>query len=302
MDDESISQDKASGSLEGPRRSQPSESATTPEAPQPQSDQEELQEVKRELTGYERSTLLWTKVIVGINLLTCLFIGLQFREMKSGGSDTHALAQAANTQAAKMGNMSDAANKIGQAAQNMVAQEQRIADNSKSALDASNTQSRDALDAAIDASHLDQRAWIGVHEIEADFSGSEVSTKMSFINSGKTPAKNVICWGAAEALHSEKEITIPQSPPFTYPTVIEPGLEQDINGTVHIVAKDQAAKLLFLSVTHETVYMYGAMIYWDIFKRQHWVKFCFFMEPNGKDWVPCEEHKNDTGDGPLPPN
>jgi hypothetical protein len=52
-----------------------------PETGQPEPNNE-LGEVKRELTGYEKSTLRWTRVVVGINVITCLFIGLQFYEMQ----------------------------------------------------------------------------------------------------------------------------------------------------------------------------------------------------------------------------
>jgi len=65
---------------------------------QPQPDSE-LQEVKKELTGYEKSTLKWTRVIVGVNVLTLFFIGLQWYEMNSGSKDTHTLAEAAKESA-----------------------------------------------------------------------------------------------------------------------------------------------------------------------------------------------------------
>ena len=79
--------------------------------------------------------------------------------MRSGGQDTHDLAIAAGKQADKMKDMSDAADKIRQAAEGMVTQEQRIADNAQKSLDAGNKQSKAALDFTIAASRLDQRAW-----------------------------------------------------------------------------------------------------------------------------------------------
>ncbi len=79
--------------------------------------------------------------------------------MKSGSADTHDLAVAAKAQADKMKSMSDAADKIRQAAQDMVTQDQRIADNSQKAIEASNKRSAEVLKATIDASNQDQRAW-----------------------------------------------------------------------------------------------------------------------------------------------
>src|ERR1700691_5084938 len=121
---------------------------------------------KREMTGFERSTLRWAKVAVFMSALAAIFVCLQWWEMHQGGTDTHALAVAADTQAKKMTDMSTAADKIRQAAEGMVAQEQRIADNAEKALNASNKQSKQVLDASIASSRLDQRAWIGVEHID----------------------------------------------------------------------------------------------------------------------------------------
>jgi hypothetical protein len=119
--------------------------------------------------------------------------GWTLREIHTGAADTHALAQAADTQAKKMGNMSDAADRIRQAAEGMVTQEQRIADNARTALNASNRQSKTALDATIESSRLDQRAWIGVDQlVPQEFSETKgIRVAIVFLNSGKTPARNV---------------------------------------------------------------------------------------------------------------
>ncbi len=93
--------------------------------------------------------------------------------MKSGSADTHDLAVAAKTQSEKMSNMSDAADKIRQAAQDMVTQDQRIADSSQKAIEASNDQSKAAtvasnkqskasLEATIKDFQRDQRARVGL--------------------------------------------------------------------------------------------------------------------------------------------
>jgi len=155
----------------------------------------ELQDVKKELDDYQRSTLRLTWIIVGINLLTCIFIGLQWYAMQSGSTDTHTLAQAAHTQATKMGNMSDAADKIRQASQDMVAQERRIADNAQKSLAASNRQSQKVLNANITASRLDQRAWLSVEQMATDEEIAEndlLKVHIVIRNTGKTPAQNVV--------------------------------------------------------------------------------------------------------------
>src|SRR5436309_2083886 len=72
-----------------------------------------------------------------IVLLTAVIAGtsyFQWKEIHSGSSDTHTLAVAADTQAKKMADMSAAADKIREAAQGMVAQEQRMADEAEKSL------------------------------------------------------------------------------------------------------------------------------------------------------------------------
>jgi hypothetical protein len=54
---------------------------------------------KSEMNAFERSTLRWTRATFWILFITCLFISLQWREMRSGSADTSALAVAAGKQA-----------------------------------------------------------------------------------------------------------------------------------------------------------------------------------------------------------
>jgi hypothetical protein len=57
----------------------------------------QIERVQLELSGFERSTLRWTKASFGIVAATGLFICLQWFEMRSSGVDTHDLAVAAKT-------------------------------------------------------------------------------------------------------------------------------------------------------------------------------------------------------------
>jgi hypothetical protein len=90
------------------------------------------------------------------------FAGWQLYEIHSGAKDTHDLAVAAGKQADKMKDMSEAADKIRQAAEGMVTQEQRIADNAQNALDTSNRNSKAALEATIRQFQDEQRPWVGI--------------------------------------------------------------------------------------------------------------------------------------------
>jgi hypothetical protein len=101
--------------------------------------------IKHDTSSTDWLIVVLTAVIAGTSYL-------QWREIRSGGTDTHDLAVAAKTQADKMQDMSDAADKIRQAAENMVTQEQRIAGNAQQTLKATTRQAKTALDASIAAS------------------------------------------------------------------------------------------------------------------------------------------------------
>src|ERR1700691_3436894 len=75
---------------------------------------EQLTEVEKQMTGFEMATLRWAKIAVLLFGLAAVFVCAQWYEMHKGGEDTHALAQAADTQAKKMTDMSAAADKIRQ--------------------------------------------------------------------------------------------------------------------------------------------------------------------------------------------
>lgn len=141
--------------------------------------------------------MIWLTAAIAFSGFCAVGVGfMQWHEIHSGSTDTHTLAEAAKSQADRMTDVSAAADKIREAAQNMVTQDQRIADNAKKALDASNKQSRTALDAAIAQNRLDQRPWIGIGQFRvARFEETKpVTIEVHIVNSGKTPALNVTEW------------------------------------------------------------------------------------------------------------
>jgi hypothetical protein len=79
--------------------SPPQEAKPVDAIPNQPATERELAEVKNDLSGFERSTLLWTRATFGILAVTCAFICLQWCEMRSGSQDTHDLAVAAKAQA-----------------------------------------------------------------------------------------------------------------------------------------------------------------------------------------------------------
>jgi hypothetical protein len=105
----------------------------------------ELQDVKRELSGYERATLRWTIVIVAINVLTCLFIGLQSYEMKTGSVDTHNLAVASGNQAIWTQRLADSAQIQSDKTQALADRTKDLADRMKDQADQTTTIAAQAI-------------------------------------------------------------------------------------------------------------------------------------------------------------
>jgi hypothetical protein len=263
----------------------------------------EFQDVKEELGGYERSTLRWTIVIVCINALTCVFISLQWHEMKSGSVDTHALADAAKKQSEKMSNMSDAADKIRQAAQDMVIQDQRIADNARNSLDASNRQSQAALDATVKNFQRDQRAWLGVSDDTYSIAETGPETSSAIVlNTGKSPAIDILCRITGTTKLKGDDL---RDSDIIYP----PGLLTLEQGTIFpnqhfpLNAGGPSMEVGAQKIWFENVqsgawiqYFFGELRYKDVFGNDHWTHFCTQFVPATKNGTPCPIY-NDTDDG-----
>jgi hypothetical protein len=60
---------------------------------------QQLQQVEQKMSSFEKATLRWAKLAVGMSGVAALFVCLQWYEMHSGGQDTHDLAVAAGEQA-----------------------------------------------------------------------------------------------------------------------------------------------------------------------------------------------------------
>ena len=227
---------------------------------------------------------------------------LQWHEIKSGGQDTHDLAIAAGKQAAKMKDMSDAADKIRQAAEGMVAQEQRIADNAEKSLKASNNQSKTALDASIAASRQDQRAWLGVGDETYSISESgPIESSATVLNIGKSPAMDIFC--RTSGTTKLKGYTLKDSD-IVYPVEMPTIKEGTLFLNQHFPLKAGGnpmdpgqQKMWFGNVQSGDwiQYFFGEVRYEDTFGGDHWTHFCTQFVPATKAGTPCPIY-NDTDD------
>jgi hypothetical protein len=275
-----------------------------PEVPQPvdrpnaQPDPDtQLQQIEREMTGFERATLRWARVAVIMSALAALFVCLQWWEMHRGGVDTHALAEASGDAANAASDQADAAQQFSDTAEDINSRMSDAVDQLSAAAD----NAKASIRATQEAMRLDQRAWIvwagteGIPELDKPW-----TIRTHFTNSGRTPAKNVKvnCALRTAKADSALDFRVVQTDPT--PTIIAPN-----DATTHCVLNPLTVEkvtqeaLNVFSRKEIIIFIYGFVTYDDIFRKPHWVIFCHAMEPDGKSWIACKTH-NDTGDGKLP--
>lgn len=235
----------------------------------------------------KRDTRSTDWLIVLLTAAIALTSVLQWHEIRAGSSDTHTLAVAAKTQAEKMASMSDAAEKIRQAAQDMVAQDQRIADNAGKSLDASSKQSRDALNVTVNNAKRDQRAWIGIRDFRVVQFEKDKSLKIDidFTNSGKTPAIHVKSYTKYGFVGGPIVLDGPlpewvQSPIFENSQAVAP---QGIYTTHLEIPSDVIVpRYDLVDEQRQIVYVFGEIDYTDLTRSPGVTTFCLFMDAQSK--------------------
>ena len=177
--------------------------------------QQQLAEVKQELSAFEKATLRWTRTTAGIGLVTAAFICLQWCEMRSGSGDTHSLAVAAGKQADRM---QDFVNRM----QSQVDRTKDLADRMKDQADRTRTIAEQAViqaraantsaDAAINTAQIgqqqldaSQRPWITEvaqigTPIEFNVNGVSITFLFTLDNIGHSPAEKV--WVEAKLINT----------------------------------------------------------------------------------------------------
>lgn len=253
--------------------------------------QGEIAKLEDRIRGAEK-WMIWLTGAIALFALGSVVVGvLQWSVIKSGGTDTHTLAVAAQTQAINMRNMSDAADKISQAAQDMVKQEQRIADNAQRALNASNKQSQRVLNANIAESQLDQRAWVGIVSLPPpkDLTlGQKATFGVIFNNTGKTPALKVMGM-IAESPFPQNQSFVVNYPPMSSESsiaVIQPGTQQSV-WTEPQPQVNTEASIASIKDGRVIIYFYGQITYEDIFGRTHHTHFCGWVKPDLTGYHVC---------------
>jgi hypothetical protein len=167
----------------------------------------ELKQIEKDMSGFEKSTLRWSRVAVVMSSLAALFVCAQWWEMHTSSRDTHDLAIAAKNQADRTKDVADAAKSQSEQAIAQTGKMRESLEKTDSLIRATNdlaTQAKRSADlsaaglkASQDAIHLDERPWIGLIDVQTT-GGAEThdtfrveSVIIVIHNSGKTPALKI---------------------------------------------------------------------------------------------------------------
>lgn len=240
-------------------------------------------ETKR-LTDYTGLLMVFTAFLFAVAVLQIAGLVAQLRYMKVGMRDAKVAAEAA---------------KIGAIA------------------------TRDTVLTAREAMQLDQRAWVGVDSIQPmpliPVASQPFLAKITFKNTGKTPARKVIGYAVSDPIASG------QRPNFDYSketqTIssghMEPG--QTLSATLSFVRSHSTGRT-HIPITQEILnqivagkiklYVHGRIDYEDIFGRPHWLKFCsvlmvpfnecFGIESDYSDYNNSDDYQPLSAHGPPP--
>lgn len=179
--------------------------------------------------------------------------------------------------------------------------------------DLSQQQSRKSLQASINQFQLDQRAWVSVR---ADSASPEIGKTMEIgliiQNTGKTYARSVlVCKRIIETRKEEPSPTVAPPMPALPPCddtkrfqLLSPGLVvvdsafAGSTGDAGLAVGMSQATLDRFNMGKNIPWVYGKITYEDVFKRPHWLKFCFFRTVfYGKAvWAPCPDERLNEAD------
>jgi hypothetical protein len=276
-----------------------------------------------------RKNITLAMEIVGLVILIVYtaFAGCQWKvanetltEIRNGKSDTNRIITASETQAGAATKIAGAATtfsasaaKIGQETANAVGELRRSADDAEKAIDKSSRNAQRALDASVEASRIDQRAWVGLlFPVETvDKKKIEVlapfAFKLRFKNTGKTPALRIsydplIVFRAPNQPipdydQETKENIFYRLTGINESALLAPGEEVFItfpalrpNGPNLALGPD---KFNWMNTYQEVMFIVGKVSYHDIFPNTppRTTKFCLIYEPKFGEVGACPTNR-----------
>lgn len=238
---------------------------------------------------------VFTFALAATSILTIWVLINQLKEMREGGIDTHALAQATEASAKAASDQAGAAQKFADTAKDINGGISRAADQ----LGAASKNARVSIKATQDAMHLEQRAWIGVtsiHLIEDMKAEKPIGVVAVMINSGRTVALDMKNTMIVHTNVGYLDIADYATHPTEKSGQIKFGLKAPVMNmfptqTMNLPGYSGVANAEAVEAIHDgrrLVYAFGWITYKDIFNKPHETRFCGVYVPDDKVFTACD--------------
>jgi hypothetical protein len=254
---------------------------------------------------YKRRQLLFNRLLVVVGLLTVGVYAYQAYIMngslEKAKTSADAAQSAAKTADATLKAMTSGAVETGAQIERLIKQQQRTADSMEQNL----ARSKAALDASIEASRNDQRAWVTNADMVPNFmddkgvptwvmEGRKLTFGVKLQNSGKSPALDVECKMAAKVFPKEIPFSPIYDPSERPPSriVMRPGGIGEIDTSPSDpLAVDITAEILAdITSGRKRLCAYGEITYRDIFERHHVTTFCAYLSEDLRTFMHCNTY------------
>jgi hypothetical protein len=170
------------------------------------------------------------------------------------------------------------AHSAGDQTDRIIAADERIAKGMENVV----SQASASLNATVEQFHLDQRAWLGVTEVQTPpelHEGTLLNSTISIVNSGKTPAFNVIQRAgyriikAGDEFDPAREVSL--STPFRQGIILSNAKRMLSICNLGKIGSQRATEL---SSGEYRLYLFGDVTYDDAFHHSHSIRFSMRME------------------------
>jgi hypothetical protein len=242
-------------------------------------------------------------------ILIAFFTAATWVVILTGSEDTKRAATAAqsfsSTAALIRGDLQKAVADNNQAIRDTLAENRielaKVLGQNRQTLESATTQSKAALDATINASKLDQRAWIGVGTVSTLAFGLNTVARFDIpiSNTGKTPATDVVFCGFPYSPQGEDPCPLDRSHAKVSAAVWNVGPVMP-GSVVHQWM--QTAYLLDENDVQgrDGMRLVGTIWYNDVSGRAHWITFCRYYDGKNDRFEVCYDHNDMDRNGIEP--
>jgi len=158
-------------------------------------------------------------------------------------------------------------------------------------------QSQAALDASIEISHNDQRAWIAIESMTVTTleAGKPLATEVKIVDTGKTIALDLYYPGEVQTSHARMDVDAflrskDMPPPVAATRVGALFRNIDVTIPAQTSVPLSAEQVTAIQTRQLLVYLFGDVHYKDIFGKAHTTQYCGIYVPDHNKFEACGQH------------